>query len=431
MSCKKQLLTPIVFLVTVLMAVAHAAAQSDAPREKTLADFSDAGGDAPSGGLIADAAGNFYGVNNTGGIGVDYLGYGTVYELSPAANGGWKRKSLYLFKGGTDGFWPVGGLVMDSSGNLYGTTSQGGTHSCTDGYDNPTCGTAFELSPNGSGGWSKKTIYNFSEQDGWDPVTSMIVDSAGNLYGATPSSAATAGARGGGTVFELQRSGEAWTYTILHTFGENEDGTSPSGPLVFDKAGNLYGVTVVGGSAGGGTVFELTNTKSGWTESILFNFATGGSIASGMQPNGGLIFDSAGNLYGTTYEGGNDIADGDGTAFELTPTSDGTWNETVLYTFQKDEYNRNNPAAGLVFDSAGNLYGTTAFGGSASSGSVFELKPSPSGGWTQSIVHSFQGSPSDGGAPDSSLLLDSKGNLYGTTLGGGTSGGGTLFEVKP
>lgn len=392
---KQHLQSIALFLVTVLMAVTYAAAQSDSPREKILASFSFNGvaGSSPSGGLISDAAGNLYGVTHNGG-----MEYGSVYELSPAENGGWKRTSLYLFKPGTDGRSPVGGLVMDSSGNLYGTTSGGGSHSCTAGDVHLTCGTVFELSPNGSGGWSEKIIYNFSQQDGWDPTTSMILDAAGNLYGTTNYSAKMAEGREGGIVFELQRTGEEWTETVLHTFGEGDDGATPSGPLLFDNAGNLYGETYIGGSAGGGTVFELTNTKSGWKENILFNFASGGSIASGMEPNGGLIVDGAGNLYGTTNEGGVDVGDGCGVAFELAPTN-GAWNETVLLEFLCNQYGLADPEAGLVLDSAGNLYGTTGFGGSANAGNTFELRPSANGTWTYSVIYTFQGLPSDGLSP--------------------------------
>jgi hypothetical protein len=177
MQLEKKWLPSVAFLV---MTVTFAAAQSPAPREKVLVGFGGHAfaGNEPSGGLIADAAGNFYGVTNQGGIKGRYdFGYGTVYELSPAANGKWTTTSLYRFQpDGTDGIWPVGGLVMDSSGNLYGTTSQGGGNKCTDGYDLYTCGTVFELSPNGSGGWTEKIIYAFSQKEGWGPGQSMIMD---------------------------------------------------------------------------------------------------------------------------------------------------------------------------------------------------------------------------------------------------------------
>jgi uncharacterized repeat protein (TIGR03803 family) len=431
MRLTKQYALFVALLLGTLLAGDMAAQQPGKPTEKVLLNFvinySAASG--PSGGLISDAAGNFYGVTTGGGKGDGGLGYGTVFEMSPTAAGGWKPKSLYQFQAGTDGQNPVGGLLMDSSGNLYGTTQYGGTHLCTDGYDKFSCGTVFELSPNGVGGWSEKILYNFSQSDGYAPLSSLIMDSPGNLYGTTGAGGGRVGQGVRGTVFELRRTGEEWTELVLHRFAQTGDGASPSSSLIFDAAGNLYGETAIGGQTEGGTVFELSHTASGWQEQILFDFDTDGSGASGLQPNGGLIFDSAGNLYGTTFYGG--IGSGYGTVFELTPTNGGDWNETVLYSFFPDPYNRCSPATALVFDASGNLYGTTTWGGSASSGSVFRLKASGGGAWTYALVHSFLNSSADGGIPDSNLLIDSKGNLYGTTTYGGTGGGGTVFEITP
>jgi uncharacterized repeat protein (TIGR03803 family) len=426
-------------LLTVLMTVTPAAAQTVPPREKILASFTGKGsGGWPNGALISDAAGNFYGVTYHGGIPVSTLGLGTVFEMSPTAEGGWTTKLIYRFQLGADGHWPVGGLVMDSSGNLYGMTQGGGTNLCQDGYDLFSCGTVFELSPNGSGGWSEKIIYNFSEKDGFYPQWGLILDSAGNLYGTTAFGGSKQNEnKGVGTVFELRPSGEGWTYRVLHSFHSGTtDGWVPSGPLVSDAAGNLYGETLFGGQAaigfqsGNGIIFGLIHTASGWKEEILFDFGSDSSGASGVAPNGGLIFDSAGNLYGTTFYGG--IGYGFGTVFELTPTNGGAWNETVLYSFLSNGDNAANPAAGSVMDSAGNLYGTTSWGGSAyRSGTVFELKPSANGAWTYVGLYSFGSYATDGYQPNSSLLFDSKGSLYGTTNGGGTGGYGTVFEITP
>ncbi len=434
MRFKKQCVPSITFLfLTVFMTVTYAAAQSHS-QEKVLIGFSTitSGPAEPSGGLIRDAAGNFYGVTQAGGLGGDG-GNGTVYEVSPAANGGWTAKAIYLFHPGTqDGQDPLGGLVMDSAGNLYGTTLLGGANLCNDGFDNPTgCGTAFELSPNGSGGWTEKIIYNFG-QDAWAPGQSMILDSAGNLYGTTGRSGDLDNVAG--TVFELTRTGSEWTRTTLHTFGNDVgDGQGPSSPLTFDKAGSLYGETVVGGELGGGTVFRLTNTgNSVWEEQTVFNFVSTSTLPSGgSEPGGGLIFDNAGNLYGTTPVGGVRHAQGCGVVFQLTPTSSGTWNENVLHEFLCNQFGVAEPEAALVLDSAGSLFGTTAFGGSAATGTVFGLKPSANGGFTYFVIYTFQGPPNDGLEPNSSLLLDSKGNLYGTTPQGGPKGGGTLFEIRP
>ena len=435
MRFKKQCLPSITFLLlAVSLTVTYATAQSHVPQEKVIIAFSatTSGPAGPSGGLIRDAAGNFYGVTQGGGLGGDG-GNGTVYEVSPSANGGWTAKAIYLFHPGTqDGQGPLGGLVMDSAGNLYGTTLQGGANLCNDGFDNPTgCGTAFELSPNGSGGWAEKIIYNFG-QDAWAPGQSMIIDSAGNLYGTTGRSGDLDSV--GGTVFELTRTGNEWTRTTLHTFGNDVgDGLGPSSPLTFDRAGNLYGETVVGGELGGGTVFRLTNTGNGaWEEQTLFNFVATSTLPSGgSEPGGGLIFDSAGNLYGTTPVGGVRLAQGCGVVFQLTPTSSGTWNENVLHEFLCNQFGFAAPETALVLDSAGRLFGTTAFGGSSATGTVFGLKPSANGAFTYFVIYTFQGSPNDGLEPNSSLLLDVKGNLYGTTPQGGPNGGGTLFEIRP
>jgi len=410
MRLNQQCFPSITFLLlTVLITVTHAAAQSHAPKEKVLFSFPASGdlGNSPNGVLISDGAGNFYGVNTHGG-----LGSGTVYEISPAAEGGWTAKSIYVFPKSSAG---PGGLVMDSSGNLYGVLNFGGTEACTDTYNAYLCGAVYQLSPDGSGGWSEKTIWNASQTEGWSPWT-LAVDATGNLYGTT----FWAGTGNAGTVYELQRTGENWTHIVLHVGGP------PQGPLAFDKAGSLYGTTYGGGTAGIGTVFELKKTTTGWQEITLFDFSGG---ASGYGPVA-VIFDSAGNLYGTTYYGGVDHGDGYGVAYELTPTPSGAWQETVLHTFLNGgqaDYR----LGFLVFDSKGNLYGTRDFGGSEGYGTVFQLRRSSSGAWSQVILHSFQSGSTDGQYPNGALLVDSKGNLYGTTSSGGSGGVGTVFEITP
>jgi uncharacterized repeat protein (TIGR03803 family) len=411
MRLNKRCLPSITFFlmtVSVSMAATYAAAQSHAPKEKVLFSFPASGdlGNTPNGVLISDAAGNFYGVNTYGG-----LGSGTVYEISPAAGGGWTAKSIYVFPKSTAG---PGGLVMDSSGNLYGVLNFGGTEACSDDWNAYLCGEVYELSPNGSGGWSERIIWNASQTEGWSPWT-LAVDSAGNLYGTT----FWAGTGNAGTVYELQRTGESWTHTVLHVGGP------PQGPLVFDKAGNLYGTTYSDGTTGSGTVFELKKTTTGWREATLFNFSGG---ASGTGPIG-VIFDSAGNLYGTTYEGGVDHQDGYGVAYELTPTSSGAWQETVLHTFLNGRQ-ADLSLGSLVFDSKGDLYGVRSFGGSEADGTAFQLRRSSSGAWSEIVLHNFPSDSSDGQYPNG-LLPDAKGNLYGTTSGGGSAGVGTVFEITP
>jgi hypothetical protein len=231
-------------------------------------------------------------------------------------------------------------------------------------------------------------------------------------------------------VFKLSpNSSGAWTETVLHTFTFNNDGADPRGPVAFDAAGNLYGTTLES-KPGFGIVYELSPTTSGpWTETILYTFANG---ADGAAPYGGVVFDASGNLYSTAYEGGN-LADcskqGCGTVFELSPAGSG-WAETTIHTFTGGTDGQN-PQTGLIWDAAGNLYGTTATGGHKN-GIVFELSPGSGGTWTEKILHAFAGPTTDGGEPGRGpLVFDSLGNLFGTTLAGGTLGYGTVYEIKP
>lgn len=406
------------FLLTVSLAVTYAAAQSHAPKEKVLVSFPASGnlGNSPSGVLISDGAGNFYGVNSNGA-----LSGGAVYEISPTAEGGWTAKSIYALP--ANSYYP-GELVMDSSGNLYGALYAGGTKTCSDGYGNYLCGAVYELSPDGSGGWSAKTIWNASQTEGWRPCC-LAVDTAGNLYGTT----IWAGLAEGGTLFELKRAGENWTHNVLLAFGQSGSSGAAPGSLVFDKAGNLYGTTSFGGANGGGIVFELKKTKSGWKEVTLFQFDSSFPGAAGGYFPFGVNFDNAGNLYGSTAYGGVNYLGGYGVAFELAPTPSGAWQETVLHTFVDGGRSGYFPNP-LVFDSAGNLYGTAYLGGSAGYGTVFQLKRSSNGVWSEVVLHSFQSGSTDGQYPNG-LLSDSKGNLYGTTSGGGSAGVGTVFEITP
>jgi uncharacterized repeat protein (TIGR03803 family) len=315
-----------------------------------------------------DSSGNLYGTTSQGGA---YYA-GTAFELLPTADGNWTQTVLHEFGSSTaDGILPSSGLIFDASGNLDGTTSIGGTYNT---------GTVFRLSPQGGGGWTETILHTFGYKDGERPYGDVIFDAAGNLYGTT----AAGGYQGQGTVFELEpAAGGGWTEKILHSFnrGHGHDGTYPTYGVIFDTAGNLYGATTYGGAYGGtnggGTVFELTRTAGGWTEKVLHSF--GGM--DGYQPYGGVIFDAAGNLYGTTAYGGkggekcnNGVgANGCGTLFELTPQPDGTWTETVLHFFGQGK-DVSDPYGSLIFDASGNLYGTGG-GGAYGWGAVFEFKP--------------------------------------------------------
>jgi uncharacterized repeat protein (TIGR03803 family) len=332
---------------------------------------------------------------------------------------------------------PWGSLVADAAGNLYGTTANGG---------NAGCGTVFEMSPPTSpgGSWSEVELYSFQcATDGTHPLFGLTFDKAGNLYGTT----SQGGANDGGTIFELSPPagpGGAWTETTLYTFDENA--SWPTGNLIFDRAGNLYGTTFY--SSLFGVVYQLSPppTPGGaWTFTILYNFTAG---TDGEEPNGGVILHN-GALYGTTTFAGNYSCDelegvGCGTVFKLIPPAipGGVWTEQTILEFggQDGEY----PYGGLVFDAAGNLYGTASGGGIYSCGfdtgcgTVFELTPPPGGEgtWAETILYNFAGG-FDGWLPMTNLTFDTHGALYGVTpVGGGSGicyaeGCGTAFRLLP
>jgi len=325
---------------------------------------------------------------------------------------------LHTFTGHGDGANPAAGLTMDRAGNFYGTSSYGGYSGGGCSYNG--CGVVYKLSYSGSG-WTLTPLYTFQGgNDGAIPNARVVFGPDGSLYGTTYAGGGTGACGAGeytgcGTVFRLQPPARAcenflcaWTETVLYRFN-GSDGAGPNmGDLVFDRAGNIYGTTLVGGVTGGGVAFKLA-PSSGWTETVLWNFAGG---SDGSNPQSGVIFDSAGNLYGTNYGG---------TAYELTP-SGSEWVEENLREHLAQ------PWGGLVFDPAGNLYGTTVNGGSDGGASIFELTPS-NGGWTYSQIYSLVGY---GGGPTDSLILDSEGNLYGTSnVTDPNGGGGGVFELMP
>ena len=270
--------------------------------------------------------------------------------------------------------------------------------------------------------------FNGGRLDGYEPYAGLIFDGTGNLYGTTISG----GSQGKGTAFELSpAAGGGWTEKRLHNFGASgTDGTYPQGGLIFDGAGNLYGTTYSGGDFGYGTVFELSPRAGGtWAERVLRNFNNN----DGANPYAGLIFDSAGNLYGTTVNGGqgpNCGSPGCGTVFELTPAVGGGWTEKILHNFSGNITDGYAPYAGVIFDAAGNLYGTTQGGGTHFGGTVFKLTPTTGGGWTETILHDFNNTGTNEYNP-ASLIFDGAGNLYGTTYQGGAFSGGTAFQLTP
>jgi len=284
----------------------------------------------------------------------------------------------------------------------------------------------------------EKVLYSFCPVSGcadgeFPDYGNLIFDTAGNLYGTTYKG----GTYNSGTVFELTPEGHGWAETVLYNFcsatGCN-DGSNPYSGLIFDSAGNLYGTTSAGGNPGGGTVFELSPGDGGWTETVLYNFCSLTNCADGSLPFSSLIFGGSGNLYGTTYESG---AYDRGTVFQLAPGTNGKWTENVLHSFANDGQDGEAPWAALIIDSGGNLYGTTVYGGNFTGGcgtlgcgTVFELSPGD-GGWTEKILHKFSENGKDGYDPYGSLIFDAAGSLYGTTYSGGRHQVGTVFELTP
>ncbi len=378
----------------------------------------------PEDGVTIDGAGNVYGTTSIGGSGTScYEGCGAAFKLTHR-DSTWLLTPLHEFIGGGDGGNPVARLIVGPDGTLFGTTSQGGGSGC----GGIGCGTVFNLRPparavgNILGGFTETVIYRFSGgSDGGSPRgADLIFDHAGNLYGTTLFGGGGSCQDGCGTVFKLTRSGGNWTESVIHSFGQSGDGMIPWAGVIFDHAGNLYGTTTNGGTYGQGTVYQLTPSGSGYTEQVLYSFH---GPTDGGLPYGGVIMDSAGDLYGTTCCDG---PSGGGTAFELNRSQG--WAFSVLATFPVD-----GSEGSLVMDAAGNLYGTTFEGGGFGFGSVFKLTPS-GGGWTYSLLHSFcaGGWPcSDGAFPPSGLAFDNAGNLYGTTADGGATGGGVVFQITP
>ncbi len=354
-------------------------------------------GGRPEGGLIRDTAGNFYGTTSVGGSSNCPSGCGAVFKLSALG----AATALYTFTGARDGLEPLDKLIADAAGNLYGTTERGGAHKL---------GVVFKVTPGGV----ETVLHSFAGgSDGANPEAGLTMDTAGNFYGTTN----YGGLSNLGTVFKLAPDG---TLTVLHAFtGGHHDGSQPfSAGVIMDKHGNLYGDTGFGGAGNSGVIFKIApNGKF----SVLYTF-TGG--ADGAGPFGGLIRDKQDNLYGVTLQGGGPCKCG--VVFKLAP--DGT--ETVLHNFNNDGSDGYYPQSSLIMDKQGNLFGVTGAGGSFGIGTVFQLSPDG----TETILHSFAGthdSPPDGDGPLGSLIL-SMNKLYGTTASGGSGqfSSGVVFAVR-
>lgn len=375
---------------------------SQAQTEKPIYSFSGGtDGFIPDGGLVIDTNGNLYGVTQGGGA--NYAG--SVFELSPSSSGTWTKTLLYSFDPAHgDVYDPVSNLVFDAKGNLYGISWQGGTY---------YAGGIFELSPGSNGTWNEKIAYSFAQgTDGVSPQSLLTIDGAGNLFGYHYAVY--------GSIFELQAgSNGTWTEKILHTFSGGNDGSAQYGAqLSVDSSGNLYG-QASNGPRDFGIVFELVRGANGsWTEKILHTFTGGADGSAGVGSP--ILRDANGNLFGASTWN----------VFELVPGSNGTWTEKVLHTFNGGSDGAF-PESGLTMDSSGNLYGTTNEGG-VHRGTVFELTPAANGTWTEKILHRFTPTGGDGVYPFSlTLAIDKQGNLYGTTQSGGTSNFGVVFEVTP
>lgn len=364
-------------------------------------------GEFPWGSLLVDASGNLFGTTGAGGA----YGDGTVFEIVNSGGVYASTPTTLVEFDDANGAFPEAGLIADANGNLFGTTSAGGAYGD---------GTVFEIARTSSGYASAPTILaSFDDIHGSFPLAGLIADANGNLFGTTN----TGGLYGDGTVFEIAKtsSGYASTPTTLVNF-DNTNGAFPLASLVADANGNLFGTTVAGGVYGDGTVFEIARTSSGYasTPTTLINF----DYTSGAFPEAALIVDANGNLFGTTEAGG---ANGFGTVFEIA-NSGGVYASAPTTLVDFDSVNGAFPVASLIIDANGNLFGTTKYGGAYGAGSVFEI--ANSGGAyasTPTTLVSFNGT--GGSHPAASLITDASGNLFGATVDGGSTNTGTVFAI--
>jgi uncharacterized repeat protein (TIGR03803 family) len=386
---------------------AHARQTSGA--ERVLYSFtggSDGGNAATS--LVLDSKANLYGTTVIGGV----YGCGTVFKLARQASPPWPEAVLANFDCYANGKNPYGGVAFDSHGNLDGTTVAGGSGGpcASDG-----CGLVYQLTPT-----TENVLHSFAAgSDGFGPGAGVAFDRAGNIYGTTPDG----GAYSEGVVYEVSRLAKRWHERVIHAFtGGKDGGVGSLGALLVDASGNLYGVTEEGGADSAGTVFKLTrHGAKRWKLTTLYAFAGTPDAAS---PYGGLVADSTGRLYGTTYYGGKN---GMGAVFELIPRAHGTYRERVLYSFEGGS-DGSSPTSTLVFGSSGELYGTaSAGGGSCGCGAIFVVNAASG---KESVLHGF-GNANDGAYPYYGLAQDSSGNFYGATVAGGTFGQGVVFEFTP
>ena len=414
MSCRILTCITAMTLFALTIPVRLSGQEQQAPIFTVLHAFTGSDGAFPVAGVLRDAAGNLYGTTSAGGqvtcSNVSDL-CGVVFKLGTTG----KETVLHSFTGRADGAHPAFGSVLrDAAGNLYGTTFAGGSTACPNGG----CGLVFKLGATGK----ETVLHSFTGRaDGANPLAGLIQDNAGNLYGTTFSGGSTACAGGCGVVFKLAPTGKE---TVLHSFTGGVDGANPLAGLVRDLAGNLYCTAQSGGAFHRGVVFKLDTTGK---ETVLHSF-TGGVDGSAPAAGGGLVQDNAGNLYGTTNGGGGSTVcvGGCGIVFKLAPTG----KETVLHRFRGGADGAH-PAAGLVRDSANNVYGITALGGGLGCGGqgcgiVFKLDTTGK----ETVLHRFTAGQ-DGAGPDGGLVRDNAGNLYGTAQNGGALRLGVVFKLTP
>jgi len=401
-------LAGIAYVLAIIFIAVGSVPPAQAQTITVLHSFTGGGdGSNPVAGVTLDRAGNLYGTAS----GVSGGRPSTVFKLSHVGSG-WVLNTLYTFNHPGDPTAVDAPVVFGPDGALYGTSYQGGQSGL---------GTVFSLRPPASVchsvscPWTPTVLHSFSGIDGKNPdFGDLVFDSAGNVYGTTSGG----GAFGHGTVFRLTRSGNNWTHSVVYNFTGGNDGASPENGVVFDGAGNLYGTTYERGSAGFGTVYELSPDGGGWTETTLYTF-TGG--ADGANPIGSVAIDTQGNLYGTAAMGGT----GAGTAWELSP-SGGGWIFTLLHSFSGRT--TPGPSATPTLDAAGNLYGTSPYAGEGSGfGEAFKLTPTADG-WTFT-AYEFDGITIR--TPYCRVAVDASGNLYGTSVLGGTGDGGAVWEITP
>ncbi|HEY6370057.1 MAG TPA: choice-of-anchor tandem repeat GloVer-containing protein [Candidatus Sulfotelmatobacter sp.] len=382
-------------LVTVPCLVRSAAAQTFTELYPFNSSGTLADGGWPEAGVARDAAGNLYGATFYGGTGsgcdIYFAGCGTVFKVDTSGT----ETVLHSFGGAGDGWNPTARVVLDTAGNLYGTTAYGGAN----GY-----GTIFKVDAAGN----ETILHSFAGgRDGANPNAGLVPDVAGNFYGTTQYGGRGCDRHGCGTVFRISAAG---VETVLYRFADGADGASPLGGVALDSAGNIFGTTWLGGIHSYGTVFRLDSSGK---EKVLHSFSGG---SDGANPMAAPVLDAAGNMYGTTSAGGPYF----GTVYMV----DAAGKESILYRFTGGSDGAY-PYSHLLMDASGNLFGTVSQSGVTNGGTVFEFS-----GDSLTVLYGFLGS-SDGATPVGGLISDSAGNLYGTALQAGSYGWGSVFEVQP